>query len=104
MIITVFGHCVWTLCLDAVFGRGLDVTTSDTFRLSTCIPGPVLLSQQLWPQYSTYSPCLCRSYLGLSYQALHHDVGMYTNHFMLMRPDGGIAWNYLKAYPVRLLA
>ena len=25
---------------------------------------------------------------------------MYTNHFVLMKPNGEIAWNYLKAFPV----
>ncbi|GAX76103.1 hypothetical protein CEUSTIGMA_g3546.t1 [Chlamydomonas eustigma] len=58
--------------------------------------------EQLWQQARQLLVAYpgSRSYIGLSYQALHVDSNMYTNHFVLMQPDGTLAWNYLKAYPV----
>ena len=43
------------------------------------------------------------SYLGVAYQAWHQDQLMFTNHFVLFQPNGEIAWNYLKAYPVPIV-
>lgn len=40
------------------------------------------------------------SYLGIAYYKHKHNAKMATNQFVLITPEGNVAWNYKKAHPV----
>lgn len=40
------------------------------------------------------------SYLGISFYKHKHNAKMATNQFVLITPEGNVAWNYHKAHPV----